>query len=697
MSLVHAARKPAGMNNDVLPESAQPSLLYLSLNESREEIRLLKLDPAGQPNDPVTCSMYTVSLQESPRYDCLSYQWGDPRPISNIIINHVVLEVRSNLELALRHIRDSQDTITIWVDAVCINQFDIAERSSQVALMAKLYSRAEIVHAWLGCDDDSTEAFQLIHEWTSNAPSLIIDGVNVLSLHVNEVHECARVLLEILDTWRSPMSRIDPGTPESEQLIHDSRFWALKRILGNEYWERLWIQQEIMIPSTVVIRCGRDSLCINRLLLFNCALRDFISSNHDSRLSETVPGLAVRIPRIVSMPPQRDRMAEIICHVRTCHCVDYRDKVYGALGMFKGKSCNLGIDYNSTISSTYMDVFFYIASQDGILYFDGVNGIGVQRYLPLLPSHPTWAPDLRVIPSSSGWIQIPRIYEGPGLLEGSKPEISLSQSGAILISKGYVVDHLAAVAPFPDSGNTEIILAKFISANVQRKHPEGLPFINALFQVSRFATYSFSGQESDIYGAVGFIHWLVASIRRGIINHRPEFSIFCQEFPLLDIGENDSSLSFHLDFLAATGAVDHLFSYCRENNGIRALSDLAAYEIYKGFWGEADELPDFGIPEPEDFDSQESIEQFMTRVENATFLSSLFVTNLGYVGQGPLHLEPGTEICILPGSKVPLIIAPADKEHHYVVGVAFIYGMMNGEFTARIENGEFEKKTFKFL
>jgi Heterokaryon incompatibility protein (HET) len=50
-------------------------------------------------------------------------------------------------------------------DAICINQEDLAERSSQVAIMSKIYAKTSVVNAWLGHEDNnSTTAFQIIDE-----------------------------------------------------------------------------------------------------------------------------------------------------------------------------------------------------------------------------------------------------------------------------------------------------------------------------------------------------------------------------------------------------------------------------------------------------------------------------------------------------------------------------------------------------
>lgn len=50
-------------------------------------------------------------------------------------------------------------------DAICINQEDLAERRSQVAIMSEIYAIASVVNAWLAHEDNnSTTAFQIIDE-----------------------------------------------------------------------------------------------------------------------------------------------------------------------------------------------------------------------------------------------------------------------------------------------------------------------------------------------------------------------------------------------------------------------------------------------------------------------------------------------------------------------------------------------------
>lgn len=52
--------------------------------------------------------------------------------------------------------KDDEDR-GLWIDAICINQYDLDERSSQVANMEHIYRDARLVvvflgEFWLGCD-----------------------------------------------------------------------------------------------------------------------------------------------------------------------------------------------------------------------------------------------------------------------------------------------------------------------------------------------------------------------------------------------------------------------------------------------------------------------------------------------------------------------------------------------------------------
>lgn len=70
-----------------------------------------------------------------------------------------------NLHAALLRLRDRFLERIIWVDAICINQLDLNERSSQVQRMAMIYALANRVIVWLGeAEDNSDQALEEVHE-----------------------------------------------------------------------------------------------------------------------------------------------------------------------------------------------------------------------------------------------------------------------------------------------------------------------------------------------------------------------------------------------------------------------------------------------------------------------------------------------------------------------------------------------------
>lgn len=86
------------------------------------------------------------------RYEALSYAWGSSETPCKIFVNGLPVRIGYNLYMALRHLRSRHRRKLLWVDALCINQGDDAEKAKQVAQMASIYRRAWRVVIWLGKD-----------------------------------------------------------------------------------------------------------------------------------------------------------------------------------------------------------------------------------------------------------------------------------------------------------------------------------------------------------------------------------------------------------------------------------------------------------------------------------------------------------------------------------------------------------------
>jgi len=151
-------------------QPAIPRVLYqYSPLPGSRDIRLLRFLKA---DTTPTCTFIQISLDKSPPYLALSYTWGSGFPKHVIHVDGKELTVGENLYAALKVLQHSRTTIRyLWVDAICINQTNLAERSQQVGLMNAIYRCAERVVVWLGSEaDDSDFAIETIRRWSKEIP-----------------------------------------------------------------------------------------------------------------------------------------------------------------------------------------------------------------------------------------------------------------------------------------------------------------------------------------------------------------------------------------------------------------------------------------------------------------------------------------------------------------------------------------------
>jgi hypothetical protein len=125
------------------------------------EFRLLQLE-AGDWEDEISISIKKCSLKHPLPYYALSYEWGQQPLLLPIKLHGLTTSVRPNLYYALRRIRRRTRQLSVWVDSLCIDQVNIAERNAQIRKMAEIYHGARSVFIWLG-EEDSTSKSTIDH------------------------------------------------------------------------------------------------------------------------------------------------------------------------------------------------------------------------------------------------------------------------------------------------------------------------------------------------------------------------------------------------------------------------------------------------------------------------------------------------------------------------------------------------------
>src|ERR1700761_3916648 len=100
---------------------------YPALRRPDSNIRLLKLNP-GSRISGLEATLKSHSFLERPQYKALSYAWEDTNKTKPITINGKKMMIDGNLWNALYYLRDSGQSQTFWINAICIDQSNNVEK-----------------------------------------------------------------------------------------------------------------------------------------------------------------------------------------------------------------------------------------------------------------------------------------------------------------------------------------------------------------------------------------------------------------------------------------------------------------------------------------------------------------------------------------------------------------------------------------
>ena len=161
---------------------------YRPLSAERKEFRLLIVQP-WDGSDIVRGWLRHATLDHEllPHYETISYCWGNSGDVEWMIINNVLRTVPASAEAAVARMRYSNKQRMLWIDAICIEQRNLKERSMQVAAMNLVYSRAARNLIYLGDDEDE------IAETAVKALTKITLSTNEEFMKLSKPHEAHKL------------------------------------------------------------------------------------------------------------------------------------------------------------------------------------------------------------------------------------------------------------------------------------------------------------------------------------------------------------------------------------------------------------------------------------------------------------------------------------------------------------------------
>ncbi|KAI8945552.1 heterokaryon incompatibility protein-domain-containing protein [Xylaria longipes] len=662
------------------------------------QIRLLRILRTEENSYGFELELLSTSLNNITPYTALSYTWGPAamqvetgEPYNDetrveVKCNRASLQVTENLFDFLLCEKDNPavSTTLYWIDQICINQEDLAERSQQVAIMGSIFKSAEKVHVWLGKDDPPQGFVWVYRNFLPIILELHREFLRQGLSHLDMVPNCdspeilRRLGVDVCEGWRKNRRAF-------------FMFFYIRR-----WFCRGWIVQEIMLKESheVALQCGSYILRWDAIVSFHEFLhqagwyaklprayipwtgehmdsagrlstllhhRIFLGL-HDAQGTESMDWRE-RLTWISGYKNKTQRwFAIFIQHLqemRNMSLRDPRDYVFSLLGIMSGclppeMAWPIIPDYKATVDRVFIDITKQFLVNASTLYplsmvNDGIWGNPKHRQDKSM-NWPSWTPDYSntesFTPGLSAWILF--LSDGKRRFDASKTD-SLnieppSFIGDTLVVHGAVIQKIrtASTEPWEATVNLpNLLFILSICAQEDNKYPHSPhTWIEAVWRTLLADCIPRNMAESQCHTLFRF--WLLtatALVAGGIKNSE----------------RNDHNVDLAKEICQRVSSQPSLLS------SLPALEEIASKKAHGMDCEDFKALP------------------FQTHPLATLWRRRLFLTNDHYLGFGPPSLAEGDEVWLLKGGRMPFILRKAGAGGYQLVGEAYLHGALDGE------------------
>lgn len=599
--------------------------------ENPKSFRILKLWPRIV-SEELKCDLIEAQIDQSRKYEAISYTWGDGKPCRPILNGSSSFIVTQKVFDILSERRSDWCPKYLWIDAICINQQDAEDKTRQVQMMREIFAKASRVTVWLGPGPDANLIWNLLMQ--KFLPLMFMDS----------------------ETRSKSLSQayFEDRQREGQEPKH---WLALLKMLQNPWFDRVWVIQEVAVGNKVLILYGDRCFPWEHVsfLFRNLAEGDTISSisttelvrfGPDDRKATGFPAGAVHgnLMNDFRIDIKSDKPVELfraLCICNTFKATDLRDKVFALLGLTAAwTSRELVVDYQLSTSQVLINTARYLYKTDNFIPQLLLAGLGWPRTAAETPS---WVMDWtgRRYGKALGISNTREqhlFYHASG--NNSVPHIALEQSRNVMHVDGFPVAtvHTMTDSLLPKKGNHYNL---YIG--------ESLPGLQGWLRVST----QMIAQLPEIYH-----------------NGTPRMEAFWRTL----IGNCDFTTGtypapdeFGESFDVLLWAMVELQTHVDPNPETELGSKIQTLAA-----NQRDAAMGF----------MEDQKLVIKLISGVSLRRRFALTDDGYMAVVPPGSEPGDMVCIVHGIGIPILLRPLPEhgvDAYAWVGECYVHGMMDGE------------------
>jgi hypothetical protein len=462
--------------------------LYANLRLDSESIRLVEIRPGSSPQ--IEVDLIKRPLEEVKNaYEALSYTWGSPSPKETIVVNGVQVQINQWLFGALSSLRLPNTKRCLWVDAICINQANVAERSIEVQKMGDIYRLAKTVvifHGWPSTTTPEgswiTTLFKFLTRSDHNGTS------NTESAYTNDTRD---------DPFRSC------GLDKTQVCMGFIDFCC------RPWWKRVWTMQEFYLATEEPVwywgSTGVSNTTLKRdmPLLMSASwdlyghkeVESWIPEYIESSTEKPVAQFSAKVRRISDLIARRKKthgfdIPSRLYRSLSAQATDPRDLIYGLREIFDPVFRRVFVpDYFMQLELLYACLAVFLIQFEG--WGDMLWWYPHRFQTKGLPS---WLPDFtkRVVPAETELL--PRDH-----LATSTLQLKLAVLNHALHVEGYKLDAIEAFTPIIKGDETDVLrdlwkfdgnfnrsrsYVKYVSTEEEQKNP----LFNSFLTICRILT-----------------------------------------------------------------------------------------------------------------------------------------------------------------------------------------------------------------